>query len=83
MTNEIARKIAIKDFYGKGEHIYEDQMGFDDRMTPSLRYGDTLLIFALTQGNYPPLIYYFITTFLPLIMLIPLRGLSKRWPLRL
>ena len=30
MTNEIARKIAIKDFYGKGEHIYEDQMGFDE-----------------------------------------------------
>ena len=29
MTNEIQRKIAIPDFYGKGKHIYEDQMGFD------------------------------------------------------
>lgn len=28
MTTEqtIQRKIAIKDFYGKGEHIYEDQL---------------------------------------------------------
>ena len=31
MTNEIKRKIAIKDYYGKGEHIYEDQMGFDEK----------------------------------------------------
>ena len=32
MTNEIARKIAIKDYYGKGKHVYEDEMGFRDRM---------------------------------------------------
>ena len=31
MTNQIQRKIAIKDFYGKGKHIYEDQMGFDEQ----------------------------------------------------
>lgn len=31
MKNEIKRKIAIKDFYGKGKHIYEDQMGFDQK----------------------------------------------------
>ena len=31
MTNQIKRKIAIKDFYGQGKHIYEDQMGFDEQ----------------------------------------------------
>ena len=31
MINKIQRKIAIKDFYGKGKHIYEDQMGFDEK----------------------------------------------------
>ena len=31
MTNEVKRKIAIRDFYGKSKHIYEDQMGFDEQ----------------------------------------------------
>lgn len=25
------RKVAIKDYYGKGKHIYEDELGFRDR----------------------------------------------------
>ena len=37
MTNQIQRKIAIKDFYGKGEHIYEDQMGFDEQQKSQAR----------------------------------------------
>ena len=37
MTSEIVRKIAIRDFYGKGQHIYEDQMGFDDKMKAQAR----------------------------------------------
>ena len=37
MTNEIKRKIAIKDYYGKGEHIYEDQMGFDEKHKRKMR----------------------------------------------
>lgn len=28
MTKQIERKIAIKDYYGKGKHVYEDEMGF-------------------------------------------------------
>ena len=31
MKNVIQRKIAIKDFYGKGQHVYEDEMGFDQQ----------------------------------------------------
>ena len=30
MTKQIERKIAIKDYYGKGKHVYEDEMGFRD-----------------------------------------------------
>ena len=26
MTNKVMRKIAIRNFYGNGKHIYEDQM---------------------------------------------------------
>ena len=37
MTNQIQRKIAIKDFYGKGKHIYEDQMGFDEQQKSEAR----------------------------------------------
>ena len=37
MTNEIKRKIAIKDYYGKGKHVYEDEMGFRDRMKSEAR----------------------------------------------
>ena len=37
MTNEIKRKIAIIDYYGKGKHVYEDQMGFRDRMKSEAR----------------------------------------------
>ena len=38
MTNQIQRKIAIKDYYGKGKHVYEDEMGFRDRMKSVFRY---------------------------------------------
>lgn len=31
MTNIIKRKIAIKDYYGKDKHIYEDELGFSNR----------------------------------------------------
>lgn len=27
MTNKVMGKIAIRNFYGNGKHIYEDQMG--------------------------------------------------------
>lgn len=37
MTNQIQRKIAIKDYYGKGKHVYEDQMGFRDIMKSEAR----------------------------------------------
>lgn len=37
MTNQIQRKIAIKDYYGKGDHVYEDEMGFRDRMKSEAR----------------------------------------------
>ena len=37
MTNQIKRKIAIKDYYGKGKHIYDDQLGFRDRMKSEAR----------------------------------------------
>ena len=39
MTTEqtIQRKIAIKDFYGKGKHVYEDEMGFRDNMKSEAR----------------------------------------------
>ena len=37
MTNQIQRKIAIKDYYGKGKHVYEDEMGFRDRMKSEAR----------------------------------------------
>lgn len=32
MTNLIEGKIAIKDYYGKGKHVYEDEMGFREVM---------------------------------------------------
>ena len=32
MTNIIKRKIAIKDYYGRDKHIYEDELGFRKRM---------------------------------------------------
>ena len=28
---QIMRKIALKDFYGEGRHIYEDQIGWDEQ----------------------------------------------------
>lgn len=37
MTNIIKRKIAIKDYYGKGKHIYEDELGFRKRMKSEAR----------------------------------------------
>ena len=37
MTNQIERRIAIKDYYGKGNHVYEDEMGFRDRMKSEAR----------------------------------------------
>jgi hypothetical protein len=37
MTNEIERKIAIKDYYGKGKHVYQDQMGFRREMRDEAR----------------------------------------------
>lgn len=37
MTNIIQRKIAIKDYYGKGKHIYEDELGFRKRMKSEAR----------------------------------------------
>ena len=37
MTNKVKRKIAIRDFYGKGKHIYEDQMGFDEQQKSQAR----------------------------------------------
>ena len=37
MTNEIRRKIAIKDYYGKGKHVYQDEMGFRKEMKDEAR----------------------------------------------
>jgi hypothetical protein len=37
MTNIIKRKIAIKDYYGKDKHIYEDELGFRKRMKSEAR----------------------------------------------
>ena len=37
MTNQIQRKIAIKDYYGIGKHVYEDQLGFRDNMKSEAR----------------------------------------------
>ena len=37
MTNEIKRKIAIKDYYGKGKHVYQDEMGFRKEMKDEAR----------------------------------------------
>jgi len=37
MTNEIKRKIAIIDYYGKGRHVYQDQMGFRKEMKDEAR----------------------------------------------
>ena len=37
MIKEITKKIAIKDYYGKGRHVYEDEMGFRDRMKSEAR----------------------------------------------
>lgn len=37
MTNQIERKIAIKDYYGKGKHVYEDEMGFREVMKSEAR----------------------------------------------
>lgn len=37
MTNQIERKIAIKDYYGKGKHVYEDEMVFREVMKSEAR----------------------------------------------
>lgn len=37
MTNEIQRTIAIPNYYGPGKHVYEDQMGFRDKMKDEAR----------------------------------------------
>lgn len=37
MTNKIERKIAIKDYYGKGKHVYQDEMGFRKEMKAEAR----------------------------------------------
>lgn len=37
MTNIIKRKIAIKDYYGRDKHIYEDELGFRKRMKSEAR----------------------------------------------
>jgi hypothetical protein len=37
MTNKVKRKIAIKDYYGEGQHIYEDEMGFRKEMKDEAR----------------------------------------------
>ena len=34
---ERKRKIAIKDYYGKGKHIYKDELGFRKRMQSEAR----------------------------------------------
>lgn len=37
MTNDIQRKIAIKDYYGKGKHVCQDEMGFRRKMRDEAR----------------------------------------------
>lgn len=37
MTNKVKRKIAIKDYYGKGRHVYQDQLGFRKEMKDEAR----------------------------------------------
>ena len=37
MTKQIERKIAIKNYYGKGKHVYEDEMGFREVMKSEAR----------------------------------------------
>ena len=37
MNNTIKRTIAIEDYYGRGKHIYKDELGFRERMKSEAR----------------------------------------------
>ncbi len=37
MKKQIQRKIAIKDYYGRGKHVYLDQLGFRRKMRDEAR----------------------------------------------
>jgi len=54
------RKIAIPDFYGSGEHIFEDQLGFDADTRAELRMNSSEEIFkyALDDLHYELGFYY-------------------------
>lgn len=57
---KIERKIAIRDFYGSGEHIFEDEMGFTSDMRDAMRSNVTQEIFLYAMGvlNYEMAFFY-------------------------
>lgn len=48
---KLERKIAIKNFYGSGKHIYEDQMGFTVEIRDEMRSNVTHDIFVYALGE--------------------------------
>lgn len=48
---KIERKIAIRDFYDSGRHIYEDQMGFTAETRDEMRSNVTHDIFVYALGE--------------------------------
>lgn len=57
---KIDRTIAIRDFYGSGKHIYEDQMGFDANTRDEMRSNVThdIFVYALGTLGYELGFYY-------------------------
>lgn len=57
---QIERKIAIRDFYGSGRHIYEDQMGFTAETRDEMRsnVNHDIFVYALGEAGYEMGFYY-------------------------
>lgn len=48
---KIIRQIAIRDFYGSGEHIFKEQMGFTADVRDSMHSNVTKEIFLYAMGK--------------------------------
>lgn len=68
---KIDRTVAIRDFYGSGKHIYEDQMGFTAETRDEMRsnVNHDIFVYALGKAGYemgffykPNETFYFIAT---------------------
>lgn len=59
---KIIRQIAIRDFYGSGEHIFKDQMGFTADVRDGMHSNVTKEIFLYAMGklNYEMSFYYMV-----------------------